>query len=138
MTHGRNLKAGLAMATTPFTPEELRELRQLAAAWGKIVSQRAFGEAGPGLDVDFRRMEKVAHAAAQGITEGTLQTLLEQQAKQLGDEQPCPECGRIGRVRPPKRPLVAKGAEFEQVEPVAHGPDCRRDFSPPTDPPGPR
>jgi len=37
------------MASRKFTPEQLRELRQLAARWARIVSQRAFGDAGPGL-----------------------------------------------------------------------------------------
>lgn len=55
-----------------FTAEELERLRALAAEWGKIVSKRAFGEAGPGLDVDFRTMEQIATAAAQGLTEGAL------------------------------------------------------------------
>ena len=64
------------MARRPFTPDELLELRELAAAWGKIVARRAFGDDGPGLDVDFEMMEQIAHVAAQGLTEGTLQTLL--------------------------------------------------------------
>ena|SRR5881394_1676592 len=119
------------MASGKFTPEELRELRQLAARWGKIVSQRAFGDAGPGLDVDFRTMEQLAHAAAQGLTEGTLQLLLQQQAEQLPPEQPCPDCGKLCRLKTTTRPLVAHGATIQQTEPMAHCPDCRRDFFPP-------
>ena len=46
------------MANTPFTPDELLQLRALAAQWGKIVSRRAFGDGGPGLDVDFRTFEQ--------------------------------------------------------------------------------
>ena len=60
------------MPAPRFTPEELDRLRALAAEWGKIVSKRAFGDDGPGLDVDFRTMEQIATAAAQGLTEGTL------------------------------------------------------------------
>jgi hypothetical protein len=119
------------MATPRFTPEELQELRTLAARWAKIVSQRAFGDDGPGLDIDFRTMEQIATVAAQGLTEGTLQLLLQQQADKLPQEQPCPHCGQPCRTEPHKRPLTAQGATIEQVEPVAYCPDCRRDFFPP-------
>ena len=126
------------MTSAPFTPEELLQLRTLAAQWGKIVSKRAFGEDGPGLEVDFRTMEQIAAAAAKGLTEGTLQLLLEQQAQKLPDEQPCPDCGRLCPTQPHTRSLSARGAELEQVERLAHCPDCRRDFFPPTDGVGPR
>lgn len=125
------------MATTHFTPEELRQLRTLAAEWGKIVSKRAFGDDGPGLDVDFRTMEQIATAAAQGLTEGTLELLLQQQAGKLPDEQPCPECGKLCPTESHKRSLTAQGAEVEQTERLAHCPDCRRDFFPPANGSGP-
>lgn len=118
------------MPTPRFTPEELRELHDLAARWAKIVSKRAFGDDGPGLDVDFRTFEQIATAAAQGLTEGTLQLLLEQQAHKLTSEQPCPHCGTLCPTEPHTRTLTAQGAEVEQVERVAHCPDCRRDFFP--------
>jgi hypothetical protein len=124
------------MATPRFTTEELQELHDLAARWAQIVSKRAFGEDGPGLDVDFRTFEQIATAAAQGLTEGTLQLLLQQQADKLPDEQPCPECGRLCPTKPHTRPLTAQGAEIQQVERIAHCPDCRRDFFPPADAPG--
>ena len=120
------------MARRPFTPHELNELRHLAAQWGKIVARRAFGDDGPGLDVDFDAMEQLAQAAAAGLTEGTLQTLLERQATALGDQQLCPDCGRSCAVRRQERPLHVRGAELQQSEPICHCPDCRRDFFPPT------
>ena len=120
------------MARRRITPQELDELRQLAAQWGKIVARRAFGDSGPGLDVDFDAMEQIAQAAAAGLTEGTLQTLLEHQATALGDEQPCPECGRPCVVRRHPRPVRTRGANVQQDEPICHCPDCRRDFFPPT------
>lgn len=123
------------MARRPFTADELRELRHLAAQWGKIVARRAFGGDGPGLDVDFDAMEQIAHAAAQGLTEGTLHTLLDSQATALGDEQPCPDCGLPCPVRRQPRPLHAKGVELRPNEPVAHCPACRRDFFPPASDP---
>ena len=125
------------MAATRFTPEELDTLRALAAEWGKIVSRRTFGDDGPDLSVDFRTMEQIAATAAQGLTEGTLQLLLRQQADKLPAEQPCPDCGKLCRAEPQARPLVARGAEVEQVERVAHCPDCRRDFFPPAGGSGP-
>jgi hypothetical protein len=121
------------MPTPRFTPEELRELHDLARQWAKIISKRAFGDDGPGLDVDFRTFEQIAHAAAHGLTEGTLQLLLEQQADKLPDDQPCPACGQLCPTQPHTRSLTARGAEVEQVERIAHCPDCRRDFFPPAD-----
>lgn len=119
------------MPTPRFSPEELRELHDLAARWAQIVSKRAFGDAGPGLDVDFRTFEQIATAAAHGLTEGTLRLLLEQQAGKLPGQQPCPHCGTVCPTKPHTRPLTAQGAELQQVERIAHCPDCRRDFFPP-------
>ena len=120
------------MARHTFTPQELEELHQLAARWGKIVSRHVFGDDGPGLDVDFRTMEQIASAAAAGLTEGTLQTFLGQQADALGEQQPCPDCGRPCLLRRQARPLQVQGAVLQPSEPIGHCPDCRRDFFPPT------
>jgi hypothetical protein len=121
------------MTTARFSPEELRQLHDLARQWAKIVSRRAFGDDGPGLDVDFRTFEQIATAAAQGLTEGTLQLLLEQQALKLPQDQPCPHCGKLCPTESHTRSLTAQGAEVEQVERIAYCPDCRRDFFPPPD-----
>jgi hypothetical protein len=120
------------MARRSFTPEQIHELRCFAAQWGKIVARRAFGEDGPGLDVDFATMEQIAIAAAAGLTEGTLQTLLEQQAEALGEQQPCPACGHLCPLQREERTLQVQGTPLQQSEPVCHCPDCRRDFFPPT------
>ncbi len=121
------------MTTPRFSVEELQELHNLAKQWAKIVSKRAFGDDGPGLDVDFTTFEQIATAAAQGLTEGTLQLLLEQQADKLPNEQPCPDCGKLCPTQPITRSLTAAGVEVQQVERIAHCPDCRRDFFPPAD-----
>ena len=121
------------MSTPRFTAEELDQLRVLAAQWGKIVSRRAFGDEGPGLDVDFRTFEQIAAVAAQGLTEGTLQLLLRQQADKLPHDQPCPARGELCPTQPHSRTLTAQGADIQQTERIAHCPDCRRDFVPPTD-----
>jgi hypothetical protein len=119
------------MARRELPPELLQEIRDLAAGWGKIVARRAFGDQGPGLDVDFDTMEQVARAAACGLTEGALATSLQQQAGALGAEQPCPSCGAPCPVRRQPRELATPGATVTHHEPVCHCPACRRDFFPP-------
>ena len=126
------------MATPRFTLEELQELHELAARWAQIVSKRAFGDNGPGLDVDFRTFEQIATAAAQGLTEGTLQLLLQQQAAKLPAEQPCPTCGKLCTTQTHTRELTSQRATVQQTERIAHCSDCRRDFFPPADTTGAR
>ena len=121
------------MAPRKLSPQKIQEIRDLAAQWGKIVARRAFGEAGPGTDTDFQTLEQVAAAAAAGLTESTLGTLLEQQAQTLGAEHPCPDCGRHCLLDYEDRPLAVQGGQITLHEPVCHCPDCRRDFFPPTD-----
>ena len=118
------------MAAPQLTPEQLQELRELTARWGKIVAQRVFGAAGPGLDADLASLEQVAVAAARGLSEGTLATLLEQQAQALPAETPCPECQQPCPIHPESRTLTARGGTLCYREPVAHCPACRRDFFP--------
>jgi hypothetical protein len=126
------------MPPRQLTPQQLQELRALATQWGKIIARRAFGDDGPGLDIDLDAMEQIAQAAAAGLNEGTLQTLLEQQADALGPQQPCPDCGRTCSLQRETRPLAVCGGRLNQSEPVCHCPDCRRDFFPPTDSLAPR
>src|ERR1700676_2823367 len=57
------------MAAPQFTPEQLQHIRDLAARWGKIVARRVFGDAGPGLDADLATLERIALAAAGGLTD---------------------------------------------------------------------
>ncbi len=122
------------MAQRTPSAEQLQEIQQLAAGWGKIIARRVFGEAGPGMDIDFQALEQIAAAAARGLTEGTLATLLEQQAQPLrGTQQPCPQCGQLCSVGSEQRPLVVQGGQLTLNEPICHCPACRRDFFPPTD-----
>ena len=120
------------MATRSFTEQDKAALFQLAKQWGKIVVRQAFGDAGPGLDVDLDTMEAVAVAAAQGLTAGTLEMATQQQAHQLGSQQACPGCGRLCDVKTEERPLRVRGGQFDHHEPVCHCPTCRRDFFPST------
>lgn len=119
------------MAQPKLSAQKLQEIHDLAAQWGKIVARRVGGAAGPDRPLDFQAMEQAAAAAAAGLTEGTLTTLLEQQAQRLGNEQPCPACGRLCPVTYEDRPLTVQGGHLTLHEPVCHCPAWRRDFFPP-------
>jgi hypothetical protein len=118
----------------PFTksqPEDLSELRDLAYGWGKVVTRRAFGEAGPGLDLDFDSIETLAVEVSQALTIGTIEEILQTQFQLLGAEQPCPQCSRLCTVqRAPRTLAIRGGATIPYDEPVCHCPACRRDFFP--------
>jgi hypothetical protein len=121
------------MSQRKLSAEKLQEIHDLAAGWGKIVARRLFGDPGPGTEVDFQAMEEIAAVAARGLTEGTLGTLLEQQAQALGTEQACPDCGTLCPIDHEDRPLAVKGGHLTIHEPVCSCPACRRDFFPPPD-----
>jgi hypothetical protein len=118
------------MATRKLSPEALQAVSRLAKQWGKIIVKHAFGEQGPGLDVDFAQMEEVACAAARGLTEGALEAATAQQGQLLGEKQPCPHCGQLCSVGRAERPLRAKGGVVSLREPKGYCPTCRRDFFP--------
>jgi len=119
------------MAFTKSQPEDLSELRDLAYGWGKVVTRRAFGEAGPGLDLDFDSIEDLAVDVAQALTRGTMQEILQTQFELLGAEQPCPHCSSLCTVQKAPRTLAIRGGgTIAYDEPVCHCPACRRDFFP--------
>ncbi len=120
------------MSSVRPSPEDIRKLRELATEWGKVIARRAFGPEGPGQEVSLTVMEELALEVSRGLVEGTLQTLLHQQAQTLGEEHPCPDCQHLCPVQYETRPLYLKGGhQLQQDEPVCHCPDCRRDFFPP-------
>jgi hypothetical protein len=127
---GSNFKDNLIMGTRKLTAEDLARIAEVAKDWGKIIVRRAFGDQGPGLDVDLAQMEQIAQAAARGLTAGTLEEATAQQAQLLGDQQPCPNCGRPCPVTTEGRPIDVSGGTFEHREPVCYCPTCRRDFFP--------
>ena len=83
------------MAARKLKAEDLKHIEELAKGWGKIIVRQHWGEKGPGLDVSLTEMEDVAMAAVRALLAGTLEMATEQQAGHLGDEQACPECGRM-------------------------------------------
>ena len=118
------------MAKRTLTPEDLQAIHEQARRWGKIICKRAFGEHGPDADVDLTAMEEVAVAALRGLVAGTLEATTAQQAAQLGDHQPCPDCGQSCLVRYEPRTVTVRGGTFEHQEPVCSCTRCRRDFFP--------
>ncbi len=130
MANFRNIKDGLAMSSRKLTTEDLAQITKLAKSWGKIVVRHAFGEGGPGLEVDLSQMEDVAVAAAAGLTAGALEEAAAQQGQLLGAEQPCPQCGRLCGVAVEERPVIVRGGAFAHQEPKCYCPACRRAFFP--------
>jgi hypothetical protein len=125
-----NVKDSLVMGSRKLTAEDLAQITQLAKSWGRIVVRQAFGDGGPGLEVDLSQMEDVAVAAAAGLTAGALEEATAQQGRLLGAEQPCPDCGRRGGVAAEARPVIVRGGAFEHQEPKCYCPACRRAFFP--------
>jgi hypothetical protein len=119
------------MAARKLKAEDLKHIKELAKGWGKIVVRQQWGEKGPGLDVDLTQMEDVAMAAVRALMAGTLEAATRQQASQLGEEHPCPDCGRMCPLKRAERPIVVRtGITFGHDEPNAYCPACRRAFFP--------
>ena len=97
------------MGAGQLTSQQLQDLRDLAAQGGKILARRTFGDGGPPLDADLFTLEQAAQAAAQGLLQGTLATLLAQQAQAWPDPQPCPACQHLGPLQHEPRPLDCRG-----------------------------
>jgi hypothetical protein len=117
------------MSSGKLSERKLKEIEEIAAGWGKLVAKEAFPE-GPGLDVTLADMEEVAARAAKAIVRGAVENMTGEQAKQFGEELPCPICGRMCAVKRKVRPMKVRGGEATLDEAVAHCPACRRDFFP--------
>jgi hypothetical protein len=119
--------------TMPFTKgqsDDLSNLRDMAYGWGKVVSRRAYGDEGPGLDIDFDSIESLAVDMGQAVIRGAIEEVLRSQLKLLGDHQPCPACARACSVSTESRTIQGRGGTIQYDEPVCHCPACRRDFFP--------
>src|SRR4051794_11666475 len=117
----------------PFTkaqPEDLSHLREMGYGWGKVVSRRAYGEDGPGPDIDFDSIESLAVEIGQAVIRGAIEEALKTQWKLLGDHQPCPACARDCPVDTASRTIQARGGTIQYNEPLCHCRACRRDFFP--------
>lgn len=118
------------MGARKLTPADLARIKELARQWGKVVVRHAFGELGPGLDVDLDQMEEVSSAAVAGLAAGTLEAATGQQAQTLGAEHACPSCGKVCPTHQEARTIQGLDGPFEHAEPVCYCPTCRRDFFP--------
>ena len=119
--------------TMPFTKSPSdgpSDLRDMAYGWGKIVTRRASGAEGPGLDLDFDSLESLAVDIGQAVVRGTIEEVLRGQFRRLGDHQPCPGCGRSCPVDKEPRTIPVRGGTVPDDEPVCRCPACRRDFFP--------
>src|SRR5438309_725025 len=97
------------MAKRTLSPEDLAAIQEQARRWGKIICKQAFGEQGPGTDVDLTLMEDVAVAALRGLVAGTLEAATSQQAARLGSHHPCPDCRHTCLVRHEPRTVTVRG-----------------------------
>ncbi len=123
-------KDELIMPFTRGRSDDLSELRDIAYGWGKIVVRRAYGDEGPGLDLDFDSMESLAVDMGQALIRGTIEEILTTQFQRLGEHQPCPGCGQACPLTKAPRTIQVRGGTIAYDEPVGHCPACRRDFFP--------
>src|SRR5688500_146934 len=126
------------MAKRTFTQQDFDAIHELARRWGKIICKQAFGEQGPGTDVDLNTMEQIAVVAMRGLAAGTLEAATAQQAASLDSHYPCPDCGQLCLLRHEDRTVTTRGGPFDHHEPVGHCTRCRRDFFPSASPAEPR
>lgn len=94
-----------------------------------MIAREAFPD-GPGLDVTLADMEADAMAASRALVKGAVESMTATQGEQLGEEAPCPTCGKMCPLKRKSRPVVVRGGEVVLGEPVGHCPACRRDFFP--------
>ena len=118
------------MGTRKLTSADLDRIREVARQWGKVIVRHAFGEQGPGLDVDMVQMEEVATAAVQGLAAGTLESATFQQAQAMPSEHACPACGKGCSSHHEPRIIQGLDGPFQHDEPACYCPSCRRDFFP--------
>lgn len=126
------------MAGHGLTQAGLERLKEMARSYGEALAQEAYGDAGPGLDVDMASIEEIAWLMAQGITQGTCEELTRQQARKLPKTQACPTCGEECVVeydesnRDDTRVMQVRSGSFDLKEPRAWCDRCKRFFFPST------
>ena len=117
------------MASKEARERKLKEIREVAEGWGKMIAREAFPN-GPGLDVTLADMEEYAVAASRALVKGAVESMTTAQGEELGEEVSCPTCGEMCRLKRKSRSVVVRGGEAHLDEPVGHCPTCRRDFFP--------
>ena len=117
------------MATEVLSERKLKAIEEIAAGWGKLLARESFAE-GPGLDVSLAGMEDIVARAGRAIVRGAVETMIADQARQLGDQAACPVCGKMCKLKRKTRSMAVRGGSVNLDEPVGHCPTCRRDFFP--------
>ena len=117
------------MTSKEARERKLKEIQGIAAGWGKMIAREAFPN-GPGLEVTLADMEEYAVAASRALVKGAVESMSATQGEQLGEEAPCPTCGKMCPLTRKSRLVVVRGGEAHLEEPVGHCPTCRRDFFP--------
>jgi hypothetical protein len=117
------------MTSKEARERKLKEIQEIAEGWGRMIAREAFPN-GPGLDVTLADMEEYAVAASRAMVKGAVESMTATQGEQLGEEAPCPTCGRLCRLKKKSRPVTVRGGAAQLEEPVGHCPACRRDFFP--------
>ena len=69
------------MASRTLSDEKLAGLKELAHGWAKIIAEAAYGEDGPGLDVDLATMDDIAFEVGRALSAGTCVELTRRQAQ---------------------------------------------------------
>lgn len=117
------------MAGKEARERKLKEIQEVAEGLGKMIAREAFPD-GPGLDVTLAEMEEYAVAASRALVKGAVESMTSTQGGQLGEEVPCPTCGKMCLLKKKARSVVVRGGEVHLEEPVGYCPACRRDFFP--------
>jgi hypothetical protein len=117
------------MTSKEARERKLKEIREIAEGWGKMIAREAFPN-GPGLDVTLAEMEEYAVAASRALVKGTVESMAATQGEQFGEEAPCPTCGRMCAMKKKSRSVAVRGGNAALEEPMGHCPACRRDFFP--------
>lgn len=111
------------------------ELRLRAMELGKKMALAAYGDDGPGLDVDLTAIEDLAGELSQALVAGVCEEAARRQAQRIGPVHACPGCGRECAVETPSeaRPIQTRHGPFQWPEPQCYCPQCRRAFFPSAD-----
>ena len=117
------------METEVLSKKKLKEIEEIGAGWGKLLARESFAE-GPGLGVSLADMEDIVARASRAIVAGAVETMVADQAEGLGEQAPCPGCGRMCKLKRKARSMAVRGGNANLDEPVGHCPACRRDFFP--------
>lgn len=121
------------MSLTKAVEAKRDELVQVARGWGENLSQRAFGERGPDLNVTLVDLEQFMRPLVQALASGFLGKSADEQIQRLAETLPCPTCGQECSREDGSRTLTGEEGPFTWSEPTCHCPQCDRSFFPSAD-----